>query len=459
MNKLFLYIFEPLNNLRKWFYIAIITVLFLSAFFFFVGAYSNVLNTNNFTVSLRNNETYFSYRQMYIDEPVENLMSDDAPRMYEEWNDLVLNNREEITRIQIETNQFLCDLYNMQNDDFVVEYNGFVTINRNLHGIQVDQSFFEHEYLPIFKGRSITKEDFDEIRNAQSPYMTINVIAGYSFSEKYELGDIIIDADEEQILYEYGGEYPSDYTLGVYDQGIFALRVVGFIEEGITIANSSGSIHKTDDYVFIPFLPIISINFPEITENGKGVIASDVASWKILIRNGKVEEYAEKINEMLDGLFIDKYCDLMDSYGQAYEILDEVVTARKDSFLIIAIVLFLFSVSGIIVSTVNKFKRNTKSYTIHMTIGATNKDIYIFAAVEMLMQILIAFAIIHIPYIFSWVELPIIKFINRNIPYMRSPIMYILLFAFAVIFVAVTVGVTAYCLKKYSLAEAIKGKE
>jgi hypothetical protein len=37
--------------------------------------------------------------------------------------------------------------------------------------------------------------------------------------------------------------------------------------------------------------------------------------------------------------------------------------------------------------------------------------------------------------------------------------MYILLFAFAVIFVAVTVGVTAYCLKKYSLAEAIKGKE
>ena len=94
-----------------------------------------------------------------------------------------------------------------------------------------------------------------------------------------------------------------------------------------------------------------------------------------------------------------------------------------------------------------------------MTVGATNKDIYIFAAVEMLIQILIAFAIIHIPYIFSWVDLPIIKFINRNIPYMRSPVMYILLFAFAVIFVAVTVGVTAYCLKKYSLAEAIKGKE
>ncbi|MBO5298877.1 MAG: hypothetical protein J6B51_02210, partial [Clostridia bacterium] len=148
-----------------------------------------------------------------------------------------------------------------------------------------------------------------------------------------------------------------------------------------------------------------------------------------------------------------------DSYGQAARILDEVATARKDSFLIIAIILFLFSVSGIIVSTVNKFKRNIKSYTIHITVGATNKDIYIFAAVEMIMQIIIAFAILHIPYIFNWVELPIIKFINRNIPYMRSPVMYILLFAFAVIFVAVTVAVTAYCLKKYSLAEAIKGKE
>ena len=162
---------------------------------------------------------------------------------------------------------------------------------------------------------------------------------------------------------------------------------------------------------------------------------------------------------MLDGLFIDKYCDLMDSYNQAYEILDEVATARKDSFLIIAIILFMFSVSGIVVSTVNKFKKNIKSYTIHMTVGATNKDIYIFAAVEMLMQILIAFAIIHIPYIFSWVELPIIKFINRNIPYMSSPIMYILLFVFAALFVGITVGVTAYCLKKYSLAEILKGKE
>jgi hypothetical protein len=207
-------------------------------------------------------------------------------------------------------------------------------------------------------------------------------------------------------------------------------------------------------------LPEISINFPEIAENGGYAVTSDAATnWKILIRNGKVDEYAEKINQMLDGLFIDKYCDLMDSYNQAYKILDEVVSTRKDSFLIIAIVLFLFSVSGITVSTVNKFKRNMKSYTIHMTVGATNKDIYIFAAVEMLMQILIAFAIIHIPYIFSWVELPIIKFINRNIPYIRSPIMYILLLVFALLFIAVTVGVTAYCMKKYSLAEAIKGKE
>ena len=151
---------------------------------------------------------------------------------------------------------------------------------------------------------------------------------------------------------------------------------------------------------------------------------------------------------MLDGLFIDKYCDLMDSYNQAYEILDEVISARNDSFLIIAIILLLFSVSGITVSTVNKFKRNIKSYTIHMTVGATKTDIYIFSAVEMLLQIIIAFAILHIPYIFSWVELPIIKFINRNIPYMRSPIMYILLLVFALLFIAVTVGVTAYCMKK-----------
>ena len=456
MNKLFLYIFEPLNNLRKWFYIAIITILFLSAFFFFVGTYSNVVNTENFTVSLRNNETYLSYWQMYIDQPVEDYIYD-RPLYHEEFNEL---EREERQRIRIETDQFICDLYNMQNDDFIIEYSISRTLsNTNYHSIQANESFFENEYLPIFKGRSITKEDFEEIRNAKSPNFVINVIAGYSFSEKYELGDIIKGADIEGIQYDHGDEDLSDYTLGVYDQDNAAYRVVGFIEKDTTVSNSTGSISKTDDYVFVPNIPPIGIFFPEEAKIGKTAPISEVQCWKILIRNEKVDEYSEIINQKLDGLFIDKYFDLIDSYNQAYVILDEVATARKDSFLIIAIVLFLFSVSGIVVSTVNKFKRNTKSYTIHMTVGATNKDIYIFAAVEMLMQILIAFAIIHIPYIFNWVELPIIKFINRNIPYMRSPVMYILLFAFAVIFVAVTVGVTAYCLKKYSLAEAIKGKE
>ena len=68
MNRLFLYLFEPFNNLRKWIYITLVTILFLSSFFFFVGVYSNVVNTDDFTVSLRNNETYLSYWQMYIDE-------------------------------------------------------------------------------------------------------------------------------------------------------------------------------------------------------------------------------------------------------------------------------------------------------------------------------------------------------------------------------------------------------
>ena len=457
MNKLFLYLFEPLNNLRKWFYIAIITVLFLSAFFFFVGAYSNVLNTNNFTVSLRNNETYLSYCQMYIEHPIETLLNDE-PTIHDAMIYLHENDKDELIRVNKETNQFLRDLYDMQNDDFILEYNCHRAFSRTFNCVQVDESFFEHEYLPIFKGRTITKEDFEEIRNSKDPFsLVINVIAGYSYSKKYELGDIIRKPGKDSMLYyEYDGKDLSDYTLGIYDQEFASFRVVGFIEEGITYANSSGSIKKTDDEVFVPCIP--PIFFTESIE-GKSSNGTYTEPWKILIRHGKMDEYSEIINQKLDGLFIDQYYDLMDSYNQAYEILDEVVTARKDSFLIIAIVLFLFSVSGITVSTVNKFKRNTKSYTIHMTVGATNKDIYIFAAVEMLMQILIALIILHIPYIFNWVDMPIIKFINRNIPYMRSPVMYILLFAFAVIFVAVTVGVTAYCLKKYSLAEAIKGKE
>ena len=203
---------------------------------------------------------------------------------------------------------------------------------------------------------------------------------------------------------------------------------------------------------------MISIFFPEIAESG-WVVAEELPTWKLLIRTGKTDEYAEIINEKLNGLFIDKYCDLLDSSNNARAILDEMVNVRNDSFIVIAVFLFIFSVSGIIVSTVNKFKRNIRSYTVHLTVGATNRDIYIFSAVEMLMQIIIAFAIAHIPYLLSFVDIPVLRFINRNIPYMRSGAMYLLILLFALIFIAVTVAVTAWCMNRYSIAETLKGKE
>ena len=101
MNKLFLYLFEPFNNLCKWLYITLITILFLSSFFFFISIFSNVINTKELTISLRNNETYLSYWQMYIDHPMETYIYD-RPMFRDEWNEI---EREERKRINIETDQ------------------------------------------------------------------------------------------------------------------------------------------------------------------------------------------------------------------------------------------------------------------------------------------------------------------------------------------------------------------
>ena len=458
MKKLFLYIFEPFNNLSKRLYITIITVLFLAAFILFIGVFSNVINTDDMTLSLRNNETYFTYRQMYIDMPLLDHFTD-KPMIHEELNYMPWERR---LLIELQTDDFICDLYNMQNDDFIMEVvysvGGYEYPYFDSGNELVNEAFFEHEYLPIFKGRGITKEDFDEILNAESPYMIINVIAGYSFSEDYELGDIIRHPDEYMIEYNHGSDL-SDYSLGVGDQDCFGYRIVGFIEKGATYANPSGGIHSTDGFVFVPYIPEISIFFPELREKGF-FVAYNIPTWKFLIRSGKAEEYAEIINEKLNGLFIDKYYDLNDSANNTRAILDEVVSVRNDSFIAIAVILLIFSVSGIIVSTVNKFKKNIRSYTVHLTVGATNNDIYIFSAVEMLMQITIAFAIAHIPYILGFVtDIPVLRFINRNIPYMRSSAMYLLILLFALIFIAVTVAVTAWCVNKYSIAETLKGKE
>ena len=464
MNKLYLYLFEPFNNLSKRLYITIITVLFLSAFFFFIGVFSNVFDTENLSLSLRNNETYLTYHQMHIHMPMEDILAG-KPWMDGELNYLTLNDPAERSRIEIESDSFICDLYNMQNDDFIIEYclGRFFPIaglpeffDQSL--IQADESFFAHEYLPICKGRGITQEDFDEIRNAKSRKLIINVIAGYSYMEYYEIGDIL-GQQEDSYINGYLNEEIEDYTLGLYDQEYASYRIVGFIEKDVTFANASGSIRKADNQIFIPCVVPISINFPSIAEKGNYRVADEIQNWKILIRKGKTDEYADIINQKLNGLFIDKYYDLIDSANNARVILDEMVTVRNDSFIIIAVFLLIFSVSGIVVSTVNKFKRNIRSYTVHMTVGAANKDLYIFSAIEMLMQIIIAFAIAHIPFILSFLDIPILRFINRNIPYMHSSSMYIMIMIFTVLFIAVTVAVTAWCIKKYSLAEILKGKE
>ena len=466
MRNLFIYLFEPFNNLSKRLYITIITILFLSAFFLFIGVFSNVFDTENLSLSLKNNETYLTYHQMNIHTPMEEMISGKSPvALIHEMNYLAENDPEEWSRIQIETDRLICDLYNMQNDDFFIEF--CISRSFQLPGlpklfdqsfIQADESFFEHEYLPICKGRGITQEDFDEIRNAKSRKLIINVIAGYSYMEYYNVGDII-GQEYDPYIDEYLNEEIENYTLGPYDQEYASYRIVGFIEKDVTFANASGYIRKTDNQIFIPHVAPISINFPVIAEKGNYPLADRITQWKILIRKGKTDEYVNIINQKLDGLFIDKYYDLIDSANNTRAILDQVVAARNDSFIIIAIILLIFSVSGIIVSTVNKFKTNIRSYTVHMTVGATNKDIYAFSAIEMLMQIIIALAIAHIPFILSFVDIPVLRFINRNIPYMNSPSMYIMIMIFTVLFIAVTVAVTAWCIKKYSLAEILKGKE
>ena len=466
MNKLYLYLFEPFNNLSKRLYITIITILFLAAFFFFIGVFSNVFDTENLSLSLKNNETYLTYHQMHIDTPMEDIIAGKGPAALDhEMNYLAENDPEEWSRIQIETDRFICDLYNMQNDDFFIEFcifRGFPIPGLpklfDQSFIQADESFFEHEYLPICKGRGITQEDFDEIRNAKSRKLIINVIAGYSYMEYYDVGDML-GMEDDPYIDEYLNEEIENYTLGPYDQEYASYRIVGFIEKDVTFANASGSIRKTDNQIFIPCIAPISINFPVIAEKGNYPLADRITQWKILIRKGKTDEYADIINQKLNGLFIDKYYDFVDSSNNTRAILDEVVSARNDSFIIIAIILLIFSVSGIIVSTVNKFKTNIRSYTVHMTVGATNKDIYAFSAIEMLMQIIIALAIAHIPFILSFVDIPVLRFINRNIPYVNSPSMYIMIMIFTVLFIAVTVAVTAWCIKKYSLAEILKGKE
>ncbi len=467
MNKLYLYLFEPFNNLSKRLYITIITILFLSAFFFFIGVFSNVFDTENLSLSLKNNEAYLTYHQMHIHEPWEDIIAGKGPAaLIHEMNYLAENDPEEWSRIQIETDRLICDLYNMQNDDFFIEFcifRSFPIVGLpklfDQSFIQADESFFEREYLPICKGRGITQEDFDEIRNAKSPNLIINVIAGYSYMDYYEIGDILGMEDDGSQTYFSDYDGSSEFTLGLYDQEYASYRIVGFIEKGVTFANASGAISKADNQIFIPCLAPISINFPVIAEKGNYPLADRITQWKIMIRKGKTDEYADIINQKLNGLFIDKYYDLIDSANNTRAILDQVVAARNDSFIIIAIILLIFSVSGIIVSTVNKFKTNIRSYTVHMTVGATNKDIYAFSAIEMLMQIIIALAIAHIPFILSFVDIPILRFINRNIPYMHSSSMYIMIMIFTVLFIAVTVVVTAWCIKKYSLAEILKGKE
>ena len=149
------------------------------------------------TLSLRNNETYLSYHQMYFGVPIEDIMAGKRGEIWKELNNLSRNNMEKRRRVDSETDSFICKMYNMQSDSFILEYCAFYEpyidglpelFDQSI--VKADQAFFEHEYLPIFKGRGITKEDFEEIKNSKTRDIVISVLAGYSYMDYYEIGDV-----------------------------------------------------------------------------------------------------------------------------------------------------------------------------------------------------------------------------------------------------------------------------
>ena len=312
--------------------------------------------------------------------------------------------------------------------------------------------------LIIEEGKWFEKEDFNRAEQVKKGYVA-PVLLGAKFAEKYNLSvgdvfiaDMVYDEEKRNYIDEYGYEDGQTYTW----------KVIGIFEKDSSYFYRD-QIHPVNNKVLLPFYSLPTLD--EVLEENNGEINDRVTSYLgelfLFFRDTdffiKREDMAEALAFVNDEIANDAF---LSQYYIAKESSDTLTMAAQNQekasnfYSTVAIITYIISAFGIVMSVNNKIQSNKRNYAIHSLNGATVYDLIMCSVTEITLLMLVADAFFFaVPYSLYYhrVNMGNGIYIGRETP------LFVLAINILTIIIAVVVSVIA--LHRFDTAGYLKKKE
>ena len=263
----------------------------------------------------------------------------------------------------------------------------------------VDMGFIEHSNLILSSGRLLTKEDFDEFYANYSEGAPLPVLLGNKYADYYKVGDII---------HTYKSVYEHDQKFEKFQNP--PLKVIGILEKDTIVFNSFVSagtnMLENLDYTIIMPERYWSRTVSDYDINNVAAIAAvaSIMHEKLFINTAfyfdrsKLEYGRDKLTEILDKYGFTGYYTVQNS-DYSVELSESIMKERVTGLSVISALVGVFTFFAIVITQLNKYNRNRKSYAIYMLTGRTVKDIVLMAVFDITLHFAAALCLSHIPLI------------------------------------------------------------
>lgn len=308
-------------------------------------------------------QMFYSYQQ--FDRQITRLMGEKEIFIWRDRNDNGW--QEELLEEKYhESFLTLLDAFLEREQEILVVNNQYSTFfqDEEIENLSVSASFFQEYGIEGDFSQEKIEENFQADFLEEEEFLhrgIIPAVAGAYFREDYDLGDCITD--------DFGQQY----------------EIIGFMEKGETYAmpTQDKEPYPLDKTLVMPVCVDISDN---------GGIMEYLFSCQLITEDRQELKGIEDVNfelGLLDGYFV--------SYREQLEVVRSDTREGMLLFGMFGVILFLFSMVGLIGMLIQLFMEYECEYGIHMLCGAKEKDIFIRLVFQvtllMLFGLCVAFAV------------------------------------------------------------------
>jgi hypothetical protein len=312
--------------------------------------------------------------------------------------------------------------------------------------------------LIIKEGEWFEKKDFNRSEQTKKGYIA-PVVLGAKFAEKYGLSvgdtfiaDMIFDEEQRKVIDEYGFEEGQTYNW----------KVIGVFEKDSSYLYR-GQVHPVNNIAILPFYYLPTLD--EVLEENNGEINDSVLSYigteftffrntDFFIKSDDMKDALDFVNEEIaNNGFLSQYYIARES-NDSIKMAAQNQAKASDFYNAVAIITYIISVFGIMMSVYTKIQNNKRNYAIHSLNGATVYDLIMCSITEIALLMIIADAFFFaVPYILYYHRVTI----GNGIYVGRESFIFVLAVNFATLVFAI--GVSAFVLRKFDTAVYLKKKE